>query len=434
MLFNLLTLFPEFFDSPLACALLGKAQERGLLRVERIDPRTFTTDRHRTVDDRPYGGGPGMVMLPEPLDMALASLTTPGRKLLMAPSGRPLTQEYAEELSREPVLTLVCGRYEGVDARILELHDLEPVSVGDYVLGGGEAAALCVIEAVSRLLEGFMGHCQSGEEESFSNGLLEYPHYTRPEAYKGLDVPEVLLSGDHKRVARWRREQSLEATLRQRPELLAEAPLDDADLSHLRGLLHADPTAGSRLYSRLSKNLHLVLAHYPVLDREKKVATVSLTNLDLHDIARCSRAYQLGGFFVATPLEDQRALAEELLAHWTQGAGRKANPDRGCALERVQVVGRIEDAVAAIQAAFGCMPKVVVSSARGTGGLLPAQVRAWLENEPVLLVLGTGHGLAPQVTLSADGALRPIRPLSDYNHLPVRAAAVVYLDRILGDW
>ena len=205
MRFTILSLFPEFFETPLACALMGKAREKGLVDFQCIDPRAFTTDKHRTVDDRPYGGGPGMVMLPEPLDKALSSIETPGRKLVMAPSGRPLTQEFAAELAHEPALTLICGRYEGIDARLVELHSLEPVSVGDFVLGGGEAAALCVIESVSRLLEGFMGHSESGDEESFSQGLLEYPHYTRPEEYKGLRVSEVLLSGDHKRVASWRR-------------------------------------------------------------------------------------------------------------------------------------------------------------------------------------------------------------------------------------
>ena len=170
------------------------------------------------------------------------------------------------------------------------------------------------------------------------------------------------------------------------------------------------------------------------MDREKKVASVSLTNLDLHDIARCSCTYDLGGFFVATPLEDQQRLAEELLEHWTQGAGSRSNPDRAQALGRVRVVEFIEDAVAAIQGTTGCAPKVVVSSARGAGGLTPRNVREWLQVEPVLLVLGTGHGLAPQVVRSADGALRPIRPLSSYNHLPVRSAAAIYLDRILGDW
>jgi len=427
MRFSIVTLFPEFFDSPLQCALLGKALEAGVLEVERIDPRTFTTDRHRTVDDRPYGGGPGMVMLPEPLEKALAGIEKPGRMLLMAPSGRPFDQELARELAAADALTVVCGRYEGVDARLLERFPLEPVSVGDFVLGGGEAAALCILEAVGRLQEGFMGHAESGDEESFSAGLLEYPHYTRPEEYEGLRVPEILRSGDHGRIAAWRREQSLRLTLERRPELLQEAPLASADIDSLRTMREEG------LGSRLGRNLYLALAHYPVLDGRKKVVTTSLTNLDLHDIARCSRAYELGGSFIVTPLEDQRALAAELLEHWTSGPGQKVNPQRGQALERVQVAPLLEDAVRMVAETAGCRPRVVATSARMQGSLTPRELRAWLERAPVLLVLGTGKGLAPQVVDAADATLRPIRPASRYNHLPVRAAAAICCDRILGD-
>lgn len=427
MRFSLVTLFPEFFDSPLASALLGKALESGVLQVERIDPRAFTQDRHRTVDDRPYGGGPGMVMLPEPLEKALASIDNPGRILLMAPSGRPLDQTLVRELAEEEALTLVCGRYEGVDARLAERFPLEPVSVGDFVLGGGEAAALCVLEAVGRLQHGFMGHADSGEEESFSNGLLEYPHYTRPEEYEGLRVPDILRSGDHGRIAAWRREQSLRLTLERRPDLLAGARLEKEDLEFLRRCF------SSGVGRRLGRNLYLALVHYPVLDGQKKVVAVSLTNLDLHDIARCSRAYGLGGSFVLTPLEDQRALALELLGHWTSGPGRKTNPERGQALESIQVLPLLEDAVAMLRRSTGREPRVVATSARVAGSLTPDRMREWLEREPVLLLLGTGKGLAPQVIEAAHGTLGPIRPFSGYNHLPVRSAAAIYCDRILGD-
>lgn len=428
MRFTVLTLFPEFFDSPFSCALLGKARDAGVVRLECVDPRTFTEDRHRTVDDRPYGGGPGMVMLAEPLKKALDSVEKPGRILLMAPSGRPFNQEMARELAQEEEgVTLICGRYEGVDARVLEQYPVEPVSVGDFVLGGGEAAALCVIEAVGRLREGFMGHADSGEEESFSAGLLEYPHYTRPEVWEGIEVPEVLRSGDHGRIAAWRREQGLQLTLERRPDLLGEAPLDETDVTTLRGLRQTGSCA------RLGRNLYLALTHYPVLDGQKKMAATSLTNLDLHDIARCSRAYDLGGAFILTPLEDQQALARELLQHWTEGPGCKSNPERGRALEGIRVLPLIEDAVKAVREETGATPKVVATTAAMRGSLTPGSIRKMLGREPVLLLLGTGHGLAPQVLQAADGTMRPIRPLSEYNHLPVRAAAAIYCDRVLGD-
>lgn len=431
MRFNLVSLFPEFFDSPLSSGLMARARQSGLVELLCANPRDFATDKHRSVDDRPYGGGPGMVMLLETLDAALKSLEKPGKILLMSPSGRPFDQAMARELTKEEALTLVCGRYEGVDARLASLYEVTPVSVGDFVLNGGEAAAVCVVEAVARLLPGFMGHVGSGEDESFSAGLLEYAHYTRPEVYQGAPVPEILLSGDHGRISRWRREQSLAQTLERRPELLASAPLDGKDFSVLRAL---SAQSGRR---RLGRNLYVALTHHPVLNKEGKTVAVSLTNLDVHDIARCSCAYGLGGYFISTPLADQQTLALELLQHWLGEQGRATNPDRAEALERVRVVDTLEQALALTAEAAGRRPKVVATSAavaEKSGPLLSVEdLRGWLEEAPVLLVLGTGHGLAPEAFEMVDGTLRPIRPYEAYNHLSVRSAAAIMLDRILGD-
>ncbi|WP_243438372.1 tRNA (guanosine(37)-N1)-methyltransferase TrmD [Fundidesulfovibrio soli] len=423
MRFNILTLFPEFYDSPLSCALLGKAVEQGIVDFNLVNPRDFATNKHRTVDDRPYGGGPGMVMMLDPLAGALRSLEAPGRILMLSPRGKPMSQALARELAAEPALTVLCGRYEGIDERLLELYPIELVSVGDFVLSGGESASLCLIEAVSRLLPGFMGKEESGDEESFSHGVLEYPHYTRPEVYEGLGVPPVLLGGDHAKVARWRREQSLEQTMARRPELLAEARLDPRDRAHLAALRRTLP----------GRNLHVALVHGPVMNKMGHTVTVSLTNLDLHDIARISRTYGLAGFFAVTPLEDQQALAATLLGHWTGGAGGKGNPDRAEAFGMVRVVSTLEDAVAGVTESCGQEPLVLATSARPDGALTPGGVRQALEERPVLLVLGTGSGLAPEALALTHGLLAPVRPYGGYNHLPVRAACAILLDRILGD-
>jgi tRNA (guanine37-N1)-methyltransferase len=421
---TILTLFPEFFDSPLSAGLMAKARERGILSVTCVNPRDFAMDRHHTVDDGPYGGGPGMVMRPEPVVAALESVGRPGRVLQLSPRGAPLTQELARELSAEESLTVVCGRYEGIDARLSEVFPVTDVSVGDFVLSGGESAAVCLLEAVGRLLPGFMGKEASGEEESFSAGLLEYPHYTRPEEFRGLRVPEALLSGDHARIRRWRRDEALKVTLSRRPGLLDEAVLDRKDLATLAGVERA----------RLGRNLYIALVHHPVLDKWQKVSTVSLTNLDVHDISRSSRTYGGAGLFVVTPLADQRELAATLLAHWTSGQGAAANPDRAKALSLVRIVEDLEAATAAVQAETGRSPFVVATSARPEGTASPAMVRAQLAKGPVLLVLGTGHGLAAPVLKRADATIRPIRCLDDYNHLSVRSAASILLDRLLGDW
>ncbi|MGE4552578.1 MAG: tRNA (guanosine(37)-N1)-methyltransferase TrmD [Desulfovibrionaceae bacterium] len=429
MRFTVVTIFPEFFDSPLGVGLLGKAVASGLVQVERVTPRTQAFDRHQTVDDKPYGGGPGLVMLPEPLGRTLESIDRPGRMLMLSPRGRRLDQAFARELAAEPDLTLICGRYEGIDERVLERFPIELVSVGDVVLNGGETGALAVIEAVSRLIPEFMHAGESLDEESFASGLLEYPHYTRPEVWEGLPAPEILRSGDHGRIAAWRREQALEQTLARRPDLLASARLDAADVAFLR----------SRPRRRLGRNLYLALVHWPARNKLGRTVTVSLTNLDIHDMSRVSRSYGLGGMFVCTPLEDQRRLARQVLEHWTAGPGRRANPDRAEALEGVDVTPTLDQAVLDIERRTGQKPRLVTTTADAAaasrspeGGVGPGEVREWLRRGPVLLALGTGHGLAPEVLESA-GALRPVRFLDEYNHLSVRCAAAILVDRLLAD-
>ena len=223
--FHVVTLFPDLFAGFLEASLLGKAREAGLLSIDLADLRTFARDRHRTVDDAPYGGGSGMVMKAEPIRDALASLPRLHR-VLLTPQGRPFDQARAAGLAGGGGLILFCGRYEGVDERVREWFD-EEISLGDFVLSGGEVAAMAVIEAVSRLLPGVLGNADSVREESFAAGLLEYPQYTRPEALDGRRVPPVLLSGDHGRVARWRRGQALLRTSRRRPDLFARLELTE---------------------------------------------------------------------------------------------------------------------------------------------------------------------------------------------------------------
>ena len=219
MRFDVVTLFPEIFSAVRDCGITARARMRGLWSMNCWNPRDTATDLHRTIDDRPFGGGPGMVMQGEPVAAALRSIEKPGRMILLAPSGRPLNDALARELAREEDLTLICGRYEGLDARLLDIFPLEPVSVGEAVLNGGETAALAVIESVARLVPGFMGKEESGDDESFSNGLLEYPQYTRPEVWEGRAVPPVLLEGNHQKIDAWRGQQSRERTRLRRPEL-----------------------------------------------------------------------------------------------------------------------------------------------------------------------------------------------------------------------
>jgi tRNA (guanine37-N1)-methyltransferase len=428
MRITVVTLFPEAFDSPLSASLLGKARAAGLIAVDFVNPRDFTRDKHRSVDDAPYGGGHGMVMKPQPLVEAIESVAGSGaHRVLLTPVGAPLDQARVRQLAARPHLVLVCGRYEGVDERVSQLAIDEEISLGDFVLSGGEFAALAVIDAISRLVPGVLGELASTEEESFSDGSsLEYPQYTRPPEFRGLAVPEVLISGHHEKVRAWRRRESLRRTAARRPELLARRPLSAAD----RALVAGDPVVlpAARTYA--------VLAHHPVLDRTGQVVTSSITNLDVHDIARSAATYGLAGYEIVTPVAAQREKIEHMARVWLdelrEEGARAGHGHRGHALAPIRVHESIEAALAAI----GGAPLVVATSARpgerriGYRALL--RLLAGMPDRPLALLFGTGHGLADPVIASSDHVLDPIEGQSEWNHLSVRSAAAVVFDRLFG--
>ena len=226
MRIDVLTLFPEMFESPLGLSILTRAQQRGIVEIGLSNIRDFAADSYKKVDDKPYGGGPGMVMMPGPVFDCFEHVSTQadeqGRVIMLTPQGRKLDQPLATELSRENRLILIAGRYEGFDERIRTGLGAEQISIGDYVISGGELAAMVIIDAVTRLLEGALGDEDSAANDSFSSGLLEYPQYTRPEIFRDMKVPEILLSGDHGKIAQWRQAQSLERTKKWRPDLLED--------------------------------------------------------------------------------------------------------------------------------------------------------------------------------------------------------------------
>jgi len=249
MIADVITIFPDMFEAPMSASIVGLARERGLLELRCHDLRDWTHDRHRTTDDSPYGGGPGMVMKPEPLFEALDAVQEledePGFVVFFTPSGVPFSQAIATQLAEKERVVLVCGRYEGFDERALTRADLE-LSIGDYVLTGGELPAMVVIDAVSRHIPGVLGDEESAVDESFADGLLEYPQYTRPQEYRGVAAPPVLLSGDHGKIAQWRREQSLRKTARVRPDLLARASLTPRELQIVQDELKRAETPEER--------------------------------------------------------------------------------------------------------------------------------------------------------------------------------------------
>ena len=423
MKFTVVTILPELVEPALAAGVVGRAREAGVITVATVSPRDFTHDRHRTVDDTPYGGGPGMVMKAEPLLAAIAQATAGGaaHRVLLTPAGRPLTQARVKELARHDHVVLVCGRYEGVDERVSELAIDEELSIGDYVLSGGELGALVVIDAVARLVPGVLGEPTSAVDESHSEGLLEYPQYTRPPELDGRAVPAVLTSGNHAVIAAWRRAQAMQRTAARRPDLWKQFRPGAAD---------------RKLVAPLCARTHLALVHHPVLDRAGEVITTALTNFDIHDLARSSMTYGLAGYHIVTPVTSQREKAEYIAAQWI---GDEQGEHRAAALRLVRTADSIETVIAQLADEHGQPPRVVGTSARA--GAFPGVARrscselvaeASTDPGPLLILLGTGWGLAESLIPSVTRVLAPIEGGSPWNHLSVRSAGAVLLDRLFG--
>jgi tRNA (guanine37-N1)-methyltransferase len=418
--FTVVTILPELIEPSLGAGVVGRAREAGVIAVESVNPRDFTSDRHRTVDDNPYGGGPGMVMKPEPL-LAAIGKAGPGHRILLTPGGTPLTQARVRELAALDHLVLVCGRYEGIDERVIETAIDEQLSIGDYVLSGGELGALVVIDAVARLIPGVLGEPASADDESFSAGLLEYPQYTRPPELDGRAVPPVLVSGNHAAIAAWRRAQAMARTAARRPDLWRRFRPTAADAKHVPPL-HA--------------RTHVALVHHPVVDRTGAVITTALTNFDIHDLARSAMTYGLAGYHIVTPVTSQRDKAAHIATMWMAD---EHGEHRAQALQLVRTAESIDAAIAAITAEHGAAPIVVATSAKpdAFAGALHRTADALVAElagnpAPVLLVFGTGWGLAEALIPSVSRVLAPIEGASDWNHLSVRSAAAVILDRLFG--
>jgi tRNA (guanine37-N1)-methyltransferase len=420
--FSVITIFPQLLESALRHGILRRAQENGLIKIDMVELRTYTTDRHRTTDDTPYGGGQGMVMKPEPLVAAIEDIrgkSARARVILLSPRGRVFRQQDALRLAQEKELALICGRYEGIDERIHAFVD-EEISIGDYTLSGGEPAAHVVIDAVSRLIPGVLGNEDSAAEESFANGLLEYPQYTRPEDFRGMKVPPVLISGDHQRIESWRRERSIEITLERRPDLLAKAALSAAEKARL---------------TEIKSPVYLALLHHPVYDKNGQVVTTAVTNMDIHDIARSACTYRVRGFFVVTPVKALQKLSRKIIEHWETGYGSEYNATRKEALALARICDTLDDAIIAVEREAGVKPVLVATSARPGGKRAPFEaIRDMLKKDtrPVLILFGTGWGLTEAILLQSDFVLEAVAGRGDYNHLSVRSAAAIILDRLLG--
>jgi tRNA (guanine37-N1)-methyltransferase len=418
--FTIVSILPDVVEGALSGGVVARARASGALDVAVVNPRDFTHDKHRSVDDTPYGGGPGMVMRPGPL-LAAIQHAGPGRRILLSPRGAPLTQAKVRALAAEAHLVLVCGRYEGIDERVVALGIDEEISLGDFVLTGGELGALAIVDAVARLLPGVLGEPTSADDESFAGALLEYPQYTRPPEIGGLAVPPVLVGGNHEAIRTWRRAEALRITARRRPDLLARHVFTAEDEKLARGL----PELG------VAARTAVALVHHPVNDRTGAVVTTAITNFDLHDISRSVATYGLDGYYVVTPIETQREKCAQIAEVWRE----EGKDHRLAALARVHPVATIADAIADLTARTGAPPLVVATTAsterfadvpRIDGDGLRAH------DGPILLLFGTGWGMVDSMIPEVSRVLAPISGRGAWNHLSVRSAVAVMLDRLFG--
>jgi len=424
MQIDVITIFPEYFESPLKIGLLGKALKKGIIKINLYNLRDFTEDKHKVVDDAPFGGGEGMVFKPEPLYKAIShikNLDPSAWIIYLSPQGEVLNQKIAERLSKKEHLVLICGRYEGIDERIRANFIDEEISIGDYVVFGGEVASLVLIETLARLIPGVVGKKDSVEKESFSTGLLKYPCYTRPRNFMGYEVPEILLSGNHAEIEKYRRKLSLEITLKRKPYLFKSVELTEEDRKFLAELLK-------------SQRLYIFLVHYPVFNKKGEKIASAITNLDLHDLSRLARTYGVKGVFIIQPLEDQRKLAEELIEYWLNKKGAQYNPLRKSAIELIKLFETLDSAISEVEKIEGEKPVLLGTDASPKRKYISCEeVRKILWEKPVVLVLGTAWGLCDEVLDRCDYFLEPIwGRLDPYNHLSVRSAASIFIDRILG--
>ena len=428
MKFDIVTIFPGFFDSVFSFGVISRAAENGALEINVHDLRSYSGEKHGKTDDTSYGGGSGMLMTPEPIGNAVGRIRERGLRsavILTTPKGEEFDDRKARELSGFEQLIIICGRYEGVDDRVGELHVDMKISTGKYINSGGEYACSLIVDAVSRYLPGVLGNAESLASESLTNGLLEYPQYTKPRTYGGKKVPDVLLSGDHERIRKWRRRESIKSTFIQNP-----ACLDDARLSGEEDAFLKELKTGASPDFRV----YIALVHYPAYNSRLEVVPTAFKSMDAHDISRDATTYGVRKFYLVNPVEEQRRLAGRLVDHWIEGEGKNFNETKSKAFGIISIMSTIEEAVGQIEEIEGKKPKIVATDARFSDdmtGYRALREKIFENTEPFLILFGTGWGLTLETVKAADYVLKPISGYTGFNHLSVRSAAAIVLDRLL---
>lgn len=424
---SVLSVFPDVYTSFIETSLIGRAQRSGLVDIK-IDTLFSAVSPKQRIDAPTFGHSAGMIIKPEVVERAIESNEAQRGKafrVFFSPRGERLNQRTLERMyegmQKAQHGMLVAARYEGIDARAEEYYADMVVSVGDFVLMGGDLPAMMTLEGLLRLVPGVVGRQESVMSDSFTGAFVDYPEYTEPVTWKGKTVPEVLRSGNHKRIDEWR---------------LQEAARESV-LKHFSWLRSHHMTDEQRTAAWSHVPPHYVtLLHTDVLIGAHEVGTTSVTSLDIHDIARSARTYGIKNYFIVTPLVDQQKIVRKLLDFWQHGDGTEYNRGRHEALMHVSIEESLQQVIDKIKELEGKEPLLIASSARtGTHAAMISyddQEQVWTAKRPVLLILGTGKGLSNQIIERCDFLLTPIRGFTDFNHLSVRSAAAVIFDRWLG--
>lgn len=425
---SIVTVFPDLYTPFLQTSLVHRAQESGKIDCEVNGFFSYVAPKER-IDAPTYGHGAGMLIRPEVVERAVVSQEKKygkALKIFFSPQGKklnqPLLKQIAERAQKAGHVMLLPARYEGMDARVEEVYADEIISVGDFVLMGGDIPAMMLLEGLLRLIPGVVGKEESVREDSFSGSFVDYPEYTAPIQWHGIEVPEVIRSGNHEAIRKWRLEQAAHKTVYHHFEWLKSHEVSSEIKKQVAACMPAH---------------YVVLMHGEVVVGDGlQVGATSVTSIDIHDIARSSATYGIRNFFVSTPLEDQRRIVEKLLTFWNTSVGINYNPQRHHALRRVRLTTTIDEAIEAIYAAEGKKPLLIATSARTMKHekeiTYSDQEKVWSTGRPVLFILGTGQGLSQELVDRTDYLLRPIHGFTEFNHLSVRSAAAIIFDRWLG--
>lgn len=425
---SILTMFPGLYKPFWDTSLLAKAKEKSILYPDIKSFMDFAEPKKR-VDAPSFGHGAGMLIKPEIVESAVDTQEAKygkAYKVFFSPAGKKATpsllKSIAEKAQGKGHLMLACARYEGMDARVEEEYADEVVSIGDFVTMGGDVPAMLFLEGLLRFVPGVVGKEESVEQDSFSGPFVDYPEFTHPVEWKGKTVPEVVRSGNHGEVEKWRKNEAAKRTVVGHFDWLRSYPdLTKEDISLTR---HYMP------------NHYVTVLHSDVLLRGGLVGNTSVTSLDIHDIARSCATYGIKNYFLASKLEDQKKIVNTLLDFWKKGFGAEYNVHRHEAVKSIELKNSLEEAVQSIKEKEGKEPILVATSAKDFGPEKSItyfdQAKVWSQDRPVLLVFGTGHGLSPAVMDRCDYFLGPVVGFSDFNHLSVRSAVAVILDRWMG--